>query len=120
MAQGPLKTKPKLKNNHQSTTSSKITKKGSRTIAPKNAKLAKQAKVNKKLTGSLINDTEKMLGARAGHLEILGGGRRKGLGGDVGGVVKKGKKKGEGEKFRGKSNKTGVSAAAGKSEGLDG
>ena len=100
MAQGPLKSRPKPTTSHKPHQPSKITKKGARTIAPKNAKLAKQAKLNKKLTGSMINDTEKMLGAKAGHLEMLGKGREKGTGGGSRG------KKVRDEKFQGKSKKS--------------
>jgi len=73
MAQGLLKksaSKPAVAN-------SAITKKGARTFAPKKAKLAKQAKLNKKFTAGLTAQTEKMLGERAGHLEMLSGGRKK-------------------------------------------
>lgn len=75
MAQGPVKAKPKSNSGPGGASRgghSGVTKKGPRNVPPKKAKLAKQAKVNKKLTGSLINDTERMLGARAGHLEMLG------------------------------------------------
>ena len=71
MAQGLLKkaTKPSGKKASQS---SGILKKGARTFAPKNAKLQKQAKLNKKFTSGLTAQTEAMLGQRVGHLELLG------------------------------------------------
>ncbi|KAL2430277.1 hypothetical protein ABEF95_003512 [Exophiala dermatitidis] len=74
MAQGQVKkpSKPTA-----SKPSSGITKKGSRTITPKKAKLLKQAKLNKKFTAGLTAKTEAMLGERAGHLEMLGQGRKK-------------------------------------------
>ena len=97
MAQGLIKTKSKAKASSGSSKTSSKVKKGSRTIAPRRSDLAKQAKRNRKLTGSLINDTEKMLGARAGHLEMLGKSESDKL--------KDGKKNGTGkEKFGGKSN----------------
>jgi hypothetical protein len=76
MAQGLLKkaSKPSAS---ASKSSSGITKKGSRTFAPRKAKLVKQAKLNKKFTSGLIAKTEAMLGARAGHLEMLGQGKKK-------------------------------------------
>ena len=69
MAQGPVKSKGKSK---PARTHPGVTKKGSRSIPPRKAALVRQAKLNKKLAGGLIADTEKMLGARAGHLEMLG------------------------------------------------
>ncbi|EXJ88939.1 hypothetical protein A1O3_02003 [Capronia epimyces CBS 606.96] len=87
MAQGQLK---KLGKPTAAKSSSAITKKGSRTITPKKAKLLKQAKLNKKLTAGLISKTEVMLGERAGHLELLGQGKKKGADGQG-----KGKKNGK-------------------------
>ncbi|KAI1625551.1 hypothetical protein EDD37DRAFT_308336 [Exophiala viscosa] len=80
MAQGLLKkaSKPTTKS------STGITKKGSRTFAPKKAKLVKQAKINKKYTAGLTAQTEAMLGERVGHLEMLGHGRKKSGGADKG------------------------------------
>jgi hypothetical protein len=75
MAQGPIKSRPSTS---KSSNPSKVTKKGSRTINPKKAKLLAQAKMNKKFSGQLTAKTEQMLGAKAGHLEILGQGRKKG------------------------------------------
>jgi hypothetical protein len=73
MAQGQLKklSKPAAKQ------PSGITKKGSRTFTPRKAKLIKQAKITKKYTSGLTEKTEVMLGQRAGHLEMLGGGKKK-------------------------------------------
>jgi hypothetical protein len=82
MAQGPIKSKSSTA---KYSNPSKITKKGSRAITPKKAKLLAQAKMNKKFSGQLTAKTEQMLGAKAGHLEILGQGRKKG------GAEKKGK-----------------------------
>jgi hypothetical protein len=46
-------------------------------VAPKKANLIKAQKMTKKLSGGLTAQTEKMLGARAGHLEMLGQGGKK-------------------------------------------
>lgn len=74
MAQGAIKAKPKPKpNSKPSRTASGITKKGSRFIPPKKAALVKVQKANKKLSAGLAARTEKMLGERAGHLEMLAG-----------------------------------------------
>jgi hypothetical protein len=81
MAQGAIKPKPKsssktAKPSHSSRAG--ITKKGGRTVAPKKLNLIKAQKMTKKLSGGLTAQTEKMLGARAGHLEMLGqGGKRR-------------------------------------------
>ncbi|PWY72368.1 hypothetical protein BO70DRAFT_364893 [Aspergillus heteromorphus CBS 117.55] len=49
---------------------------GPRQIAPKKATLIKQKKLTKKLTSGLTAMTEKTLAERAGHLEILAGGKK--------------------------------------------
>jgi hypothetical protein len=98
MAQGQIKkpsnasapSKGKAKTNGQS--SSGITKKGALNFNPKKAKLQRQAKMNKKLTSGLTAQTERMLGERAGHLELIGKGRAKD-GKNSGKDVKSGKKK---------------------------
>ena len=89
MAQGPIK-KPSTSTSKPKPQSAGITKKGSRSIAPKNSKLRKQAKMTKKLTSGLTAQTEKMLGEKAGHLEMVGKGRDKTKSAG-GGVVGKGK-----------------------------
>ncbi len=88
MAQGLLKKSSKPASTKP--TSAGITKKGARTVAPRKAKLARQAKLNKKFTAGLTAKTEIMLGAKAGHLEMLGQGKKKGKEG-----VKKGKDEGK-------------------------
>jgi hypothetical protein len=95
MAQGAIKSKPKssaktTKPSHSSRTG--ITKKGGRTVAPKKLNLIKAKKMTKKLSGGLTAQTEKMLGARAGHLEMLGQGGKK-RSGDVNGNGKGDSKK---------------------------
>ena len=79
MAQGTVKARPARPNTStKSQSSSGVTKKGARTFKTKNAKLAKQQKMTKKFSAGMINQTEKMLGEKAGHLEMLAGGRKKG------------------------------------------
>ena len=80
MAQGALKTKPpKSSKSSKSSHSSRngVTKKGTRIIAPKKANLVKQQKMAKKLSAGLTAKTEKMLGEKAGHLELLEAGRKR-------------------------------------------
>ncbi|KAI5294711.1 hypothetical protein KEM52_003389 [Ascosphaera acerosa] len=50
--------------------------KGAKVFAPKKARLVKQQKVTKKLTSGLTAKTERMLAERAGHLELLAGGKK--------------------------------------------
>ncbi|KAF9887821.1 hypothetical protein FE257_009627 [Aspergillus nanangensis] len=45
-------------------------------IAPKSAALIKQKKLTKKLTSGMTARTEKVLAERAGHLELLAGGKK--------------------------------------------
>lgn len=78
MAQGQIKksaasTKPTARSS-----SNGITKKHLGTKKSKNPKLIKVAKINKKFTSGLTAQTERMLGERAGHLEMIGKGRKKG------------------------------------------
>jgi len=47
-------------------------------IAPKKASLIKAQKLTKQLSAGLTAKTEEMLGEKAGHLEMLGGGKRRG------------------------------------------
>ncbi|KAI9043264.1 DUF2462 domain-containing protein [Aspergillus affinis] len=51
-------------------------KPGPRQIAPKKASLVKQKKITKKLTAGLVTRTERSLAERAGHLELLAGGKK--------------------------------------------
>ncbi|KAK2768401.1 hypothetical protein FQN54_000256 [Arachnomyces sp. PD_36] len=60
-------------------------KKGARTIAPKKASLVKKKTMTKKLSAGLTMKTERNLAERAGHLELLAGGKKKGGGGKEGG-----------------------------------
>jgi Protein of unknown function (DUF2462) len=80
MAQGAIKSKAsKASISSKSAHSSKngITKKGARTIAPKNTFLVKQQKMKKKFSAGLTAKTEKMLGEKVGHLELLGKGKKR-------------------------------------------
>ncbi|KAH7066196.1 hypothetical protein BKA63DRAFT_571577 [Paraphoma chrysanthemicola] len=72
MAQGAVKTKskpvvPKKKAG---------LKPGARVIKPKKASLIQQNKIKKKSSSGLIGQTEKLLAEKAGHLEMLKGGKR--------------------------------------------
>ena len=51
-------------------------KRGSRVIKPKKASLIAQQKIKKKHTAGLTAQTEKMLAGKAGHLEMLRGGKK--------------------------------------------
>lgn len=53
-----------------------ITKKGRRTIAPKRASVKKTAQAQKAGSAQLAARTEKRLAERAGHLELLAGGKK--------------------------------------------
>lgn len=79
MAQGLLKKSTKTPQTHSSHHNSAkgVTKKGSLRIKPKKATLQKQAKMNKKMTSGLTAQTERMLGEKAGHMELIGKGRSK-------------------------------------------
>ncbi|KAF1343527.1 hypothetical protein BDV97DRAFT_274907, partial [Delphinella strobiligena] len=49
---------------------------GNRVIKPKKAAMLKQEKLKKKHSGGLIALTEKTLAEKAGHLEMLKGGKK--------------------------------------------
>ncbi|KAL1798449.1 hypothetical protein ACET3X_002486 [Alternaria dauci] len=49
---------------------------GARVIKPKNAAIIKQNKIVHKSSSGLIGQTEKLLAQKAGHLEILKGGKK--------------------------------------------
>ncbi|KAF2010654.1 hypothetical protein BU24DRAFT_322081, partial [Aaosphaeria arxii CBS 175.79] len=49
---------------------------GSRVIKPKKASLIQQQKIKKKVTAGLTPQTEKLLAQKAGHLEMLRGGKK--------------------------------------------
>lgn len=76
MAQGQLK-KASASSKAASRGSVGNTQKGLGVKKSKKSSLIKAAKINKKFTSGLIGQTEKMLGERAGHLEMIGKGRKK-------------------------------------------
>ena len=100
MAQGAIKGNSSKPSGFSASHSSKngITKKGARIIAPKKATLVKQQQMTKKFSAGLTAKTEKMLGQKVGHLELLGGSTKgKGKGKGKGGIsqeerLKKGNK----------------------------
>ncbi|KAF1968022.1 hypothetical protein BU23DRAFT_394786, partial [Bimuria novae-zelandiae CBS 107.79] len=49
---------------------------GTRIIKPKKASLISQNKLKKKATSQLTAKTEKLLAEKAGHLEVLRGGKK--------------------------------------------
>ena len=67
MAQGPIKSKPTPKPAKKS----KVAKKG-RT----KAKGIQGSKATRKFTAALVGRTEQLLGERAGHLELVGKGKK--------------------------------------------
>lgn len=78
MAQGQIKkaaapAKPSSRNRP-----SGVTKRGLGDKNPKKTKLIRAQKINKKFTSGLTAQTERMLGERAGHLELIGKGKKKG------------------------------------------
>ncbi|KAL2041909.1 hypothetical protein N7G274_005096 [Stereocaulon virgatum] len=76
MAQGAIK-KSKSTPSSSRRPSALGPKKGQRTIAPKKRNLVNQKKFSTKYTSGLIGRTERNLAERAGHLEMLGGGKKK-------------------------------------------
>jgi hypothetical protein len=51
-------------------------KRGARVIKPKKASLITQNKIKKKSSAGLVGQTERMLAEKAGHLEMLRGGKK--------------------------------------------
>ncbi|KAF2875917.1 hypothetical protein BDV95DRAFT_514288 [Massariosphaeria phaeospora] len=88
MAQGAIKksSKPSAKK-----TPTHLPKRGSRIIKPKKTSLITQNQIKKKSTSGLNAQTEKMLAEKAGHLELLKGGKKDRLKSEVA----KGKKEGK-------------------------
>ncbi|KAJ5894091.1 UPF0390 protein [Penicillium taxi] len=77
MAQGlNKKTNPKTAVGKRASHAASKTKTGARTVAPKKAALIKVQKLNKKMSSGLVAKTERSLAAKAGHLEILAGGKK--------------------------------------------
>ncbi|KAF2720931.1 hypothetical protein K431DRAFT_303978 [Polychaeton citri CBS 116435] len=71
MAQGELKAKKKVQQKP-----SQRKQIGTRVIKPKKATLVKQKQMQKKHSSGLTAVTEKSLAQKAGHLEILRGGKK--------------------------------------------
>lgn len=67
MAQGPIKSKPAPRPAKKS----KVTKKGK-----SKAKGIEGSKATRKFTAALVGRTEQLLGERAGHLELVGKGKK--------------------------------------------
>ncbi|KAK5165790.1 uncharacterized protein LTR77_008713 [Saxophila tyrrhenica] len=87
MAQGTIKKSkagaPKVSQRKQT---------GNRVIKPKKSALVKQQQMTKKHTSGLTEMTEKSLASKAGHLEMLRGGKKDSkTGGPKHGATKKGK-----------------------------
>ncbi|KAL2350821.1 hypothetical protein BJ546DRAFT_379787 [Cryomyces antarcticus] len=75
MAQGAVK---KSKANAPKKPTASGPKRGARVIKPKKAVLVKQNQIKKKHSAGLSAMTEKALAERAGHLEMLRGGKKDG------------------------------------------
>ncbi|KAG0647026.1 non sense mediated decay [Hyphodiscus hymeniophilus] len=77
MAQGAIKTRPAAGTAKSARRQNAPgAKKGARTIAPRKAALVKNGKITKKYSAGLTAMTERTLGAKAGHLELLKGGKK--------------------------------------------
>ncbi|KAF2493892.1 uncharacterized protein BDZ99DRAFT_371134, partial [Mytilinidion resinicola] len=74
MAQGAVKNPHKISTSKK--TKSFGPKTGNRVIKPKKAKLISQRNIMKKGSAGLSSMTEKNLAEKAGHLELLKGGKR--------------------------------------------
>jgi Protein of unknown function (DUF2462) len=91
MAQGAVKKSAKASASYNKSKHANAPKRGgNRVIKPKKASLISKQKLLKKHTSGLTALTESTLSAKAGHLEILGGGKKAKKSGDG----KDGKKKG--------------------------
>ncbi|RDW93530.1 DUF2462 domain-containing protein [Aspergillus mulundensis] len=77
MAQGLLKKTPAKPGSSAKRPTAQGPKKGRNSqIAPKKTALIKQQKITKKLSAGLTARTERSLAQRAGHLEMLAGGKK--------------------------------------------
>ncbi|CBF74858.1 DUF2462 domain-containing protein [Aspergillus nidulans FGSC A4] len=76
MAQGLLKKAPAKPSSSKRPTALGPKKGRNSQIAPKKAALIKQQKITKKLSAGLTAKTERSLAQRAGHLELLAGGKK--------------------------------------------
>lgn len=91
MAQGLIKKSSVSTKSAARSNSSGVTKKYLGTKKSSNPKLIKAAKINKKFTSGLTAQTERMLGEKAGHTEMIGKSKKKGSDG----TTTHGKKGGE-------------------------
>lgn len=90
MAQGTIKAKAFAKKPVKPNPAK--TRKGARVAKPKNA--TSSEKIQKKYSAGLVTKTERVLGERAGHLEVIGKGRdRTGKNKDAAAAAKGGSKK---------------------------
>ncbi|KAI0896527.1 hypothetical protein F4806DRAFT_464835 [Annulohypoxylon nitens] len=95
MAQGAVKPKKASAANPGRKAKPQPPKKGARVTKAKKSSAAD--KMQKKFAAGMVAKTEKLLGERAGHLELIGKGRLKGAD----------KEKAEGDKKKGGSRKFG-------------
>ncbi|KAM7208711.1 hypothetical protein V8F20_000874 [Naviculisporaceae sp. PSN 640] len=78
MAQGALKKNATPNPGKAGRTSHGTKNKAGSINKPKKAKKASTDKIHKKFTSGMVARTEAMLGEKAGHLELIGKGRKKG------------------------------------------
>ncbi|RKF77970.1 UPF0390 protein [Golovinomyces cichoracearum] len=74
MVQGIIKSKVSKNRSTSRNTPTNKTKKGARTIAPKKAVLVCHVLLSTKFSAGLTAMTERTLGSKVGHLELLHGG----------------------------------------------
>lgn len=91
MAQGQIKKSSVSAKPASRSSSNGVTKKHLGTKKSRNPRLIKAAKINKKFTSGLTAQTERMLGEKAGHTEMIGKTKKKGSDG----TTPHGKKGGE-------------------------
>ncbi|KAI1778109.1 hypothetical protein F4818DRAFT_438284 [Hypoxylon cercidicola] len=88
MAQGAIKSKKPTATSTARKNKPQQAKKGARVFKAKKGSAAD--KLQKKYAGGLVAQTEKLLGERAGHLELIGKGRTKNKDGEKGKSTTKG------------------------------
>ncbi|KAI1112201.1 hypothetical protein F5Y14DRAFT_422972 [Nemania sp. NC0429] len=92
MAQGAPKKASRPSASASGGNKAKTTKKGARVVKAKKGKGSSAAdKLQRKLAAGIVGKTERLLGERAGHLELIGPGKKaRGEKGKEGGEAKKG------------------------------
>ncbi|CAL8584429.1 hypothetical protein XPA_010031 [Xanthoria parietina] len=95
MAQNAPRKTPSTKPSSSKRSHPLAPKKGARAIAPRKKKIVAQKALVKKYSAGLIRKTEASLAEKAGHLEMLAGGKK---GGKRGGGEEKKQKDGEKKK----------------------